>query len=239
MKSLNTLCPWSRRTVCADSLTQYRGHTVGFCNPGCRDKFDRATRQFEQAMVERGRHGPFKAGLLRAAHYNRWFNRRLYRVVDKLPKDIFYRDLGAFFTSIHGTLNHILVWDITWLQRFASSRNDFASLNPALAMPKATSHDQILYHKRTELHDARRQMDEVILAFVTELAEEDHAKTLQYTVASGEVFRKNFGGMLQHLFNHQTHHRGQITALLYQQGVDPGTTDLLATLVEIDKEDMI
>ena len=51
-KAINNICPWSGKPVSQDSLTEYRGHTVGFCNPGCRDKFDAATRHFDRALSE-------------------------------------------------------------------------------------------------------------------------------------------------------------------------------------------
>ena len=51
--AVNDICPWSGKPVSADSLTLYRGHVVGFCNPGCRDKFDAATRMFDAAIADR------------------------------------------------------------------------------------------------------------------------------------------------------------------------------------------
>ena len=47
---VNTVCPWSGKPVSGDSLTLYRGKVVGFCNTGCRDKFESATRVFDQAI---------------------------------------------------------------------------------------------------------------------------------------------------------------------------------------------
>jgi len=237
MQTVNSHCPWSGDTVQADSLTSYKGHTVGFCNPGCRDKFDKATNYFDAAIYDKGDESAFNANLIRLAVYNRTFNRQLFETVRSIPESLYRKDLGAFFGSIHGTLNHILVWDITWLQRFALHGDGFDSLATVLNWAQPTAHDEIVCDDLQSLWSKRIEMDAIIEAFVQETSEPDYASTFRYVISTGEEFHRNFGGMLQHLFNHQTHHRGQVTTLLTQNGYDAGVTDLLATLPELTPQD--
>ena len=75
-------------------------------------------------------------------------------------------------------------------------------------------------------------MDSVITHFIKEAQEEDFAYNLTYTNTKGKTFKKQFGHLVQHLFNHQTHHRGQVSTLLNQQGIDIGSTDLLMLIPE-------
>lgn len=232
----NERCPWSGDAVSADSLTTYQGHTVGFCNPGCRDKFERATNSFEKSLAEAGKYGPFQDAQVRAARYNRVLNERLFGAIEGVDDEVYYRDLGAFFGSMHTTLNHIMVWDILWLQRFARHDERFTALAPIAALSAPTAHDQILHPERAALAQARVMIDKAIECFVLQLREDDHATVLSYAVASGEVMHKAFAGVLQHMFNHQTHHRGQISTLLWQSGVDLGVTDLLAILPDLSGE---
>ncbi len=233
--AVNTTCPWSGGPVSPDSLTTYQGRVVGFCNPGCRDKFDSAVSHLDQALSKAHAHAPMKAGFVRLTHYNRWMNENLFRTAAQLSDSAYRQDLNASFKSIHGTLNHILVWDTTWLQRFAEHTVSYASLVPVSTLARPVSHDQILYDDLDALCDARKQMDDWITAFILETEEHQYSGTFSYTISTGQRYNKNFGGMLQHLFNHQTHHRGQITTLMLQSGVDPGVTDLLATLPDLDQ----
>jgi len=231
IKIINTTCPCSGKPVTSSALTTYRGHVVGFCNPACRDKFNKARDHFDHAIPD-SYHTLLRTGFTRLARYNRWMNKNLFTAVENLTEEEFNRDVGAFFRSILVTLNHILVWDTTWLQRFARHNISYSSLAPVLMHDTPTANDEKLHSDLKPLMQAREAMDELIIEFIIETKEADYASTFTFQRVSGEVFHKNFGAMIQHLFNHQTHHRGQVTTMLFQMGVDPGVTDLLATLAE-------
>ncbi|MEL6693809.1 MAG: DinB family protein [Pseudomonadota bacterium] len=239
MEAVNLNCPWSGDAVQPDALTTYKGHTVGFCNPGCRDKFDKAKNSFDVAIDDKVDESAFKTSLIRLAAYNRSFNHQLFEAVWSIPDALYRRNLGAFFGSIHGTLNHILVWDITWLQRFALHRDGFVSLAPVMKWVRPTAHNETVCDDLESLRSKRIEMDAMIEAFIQETSEADYTSKFRYVISTGKAFHRNFGGMLQHLFNHQTHHRGQVTTLLAQNGCDPGVTDLLATLPELTPQDGI
>lgn len=161
------------------------------------------------------------------AAYNRWINEKLYASVATLNKEEIARDRGAFFGSILGTLNHILVADTIWLQRFAEHPQGFTSLAAIRNVRKPNSLAEIRYADIAALAAARASMDQMILAFSHELTDDILGSALAYANTKGEHFHRQLGHLVQHFFNHQTHHRGQVSVLLNQIGIDIGVTDLL------------
>ena len=139
-------------------------------------------------------------------------------------------DMGAFFGSISGTLNHILVGDLMWLRRFANHPANFPALVDLVSMPSPVSLDQVLYPDFSEFWLARANVDRIILGFCAELEDADFQHCLKYNNSKGLPFEKPFGLLLLHFFNHQTHHRGQVSTLLAQLDVDVGVTDLLVNI---------
>lgn len=163
------------------------------------------------------------------ARYNRWFNERLYDACAKLDDAARKLDRGAFFGSIHGTLNHLMVADKLWLRRFAAQPGGFRALgDEILAMPAFTGLDQQIFDSFDELRAHRVVMDAALEALVAELTPGFVAAPMTYQTTKGQPFTQPAWQVLSHVFNHQTHHRGQVTTLLMQAGVDPGPTDLLA-----------
>ncbi len=142
------------------------------------------------------------------AAYNRQLNRQFYAACAQLDEANLRQDRGAFFKSIFGTLNHLLLVDRLWLGGFTGQPVSFASL------------DEELYDNFKELRTEREHTDADI---------QDWVKTLT-TDALKAPFSENLRFPLwltvTHFFNHQTHHRGQLSALLSQCGADYGTTDL-------------
>ncbi len=171
-----------------------------------------------------------KANFELLATYNQWMNASLYKSAATLSADELALDRGAFFASILGTLNHILVGDTLWFKRFAEHPYHFKSLEVLQDFAKPDSLADIIHSDFEELTRARFAMDRTICAFSRELSDELPATRLAYRNSKGESLTKNFGNLLQHLFNHQTHHRGQASTLLFQAGVDIGITDLLVCI---------
>jgi len=157
-------------------------------------------------------------------------NQKLFQCATQLNADEITKDLGAFFGSIIGTFNHMIVADIIWLRRFAKHPANFDSLQAILGMEQPPSLDKILSPNLNELKTKREKLDEIILAFSEELTEDNLNTHFDYQNMKGDKFHDRLGYPLQHFFNHQTHHRGQITTLFNQLGVDVGVTDLLVTL---------
>jgi uncharacterized damage-inducible protein DinB len=176
---------------------------------------------------------PLSHQLRTLAAYNAWMNQSLYAAAAKLTAQELLADHGAFFKSIIGTLNHIVVGDTIWLKRFAQHPAKFAALQRLEAIPQPTSLDQILFTDLNPLRERRERLDAIITDWTAALTDSELEQPLHYTNSKGVVFTKPFGLLALHLFNHQTHHRGQATTLLFQAGVDVGVTDLLALIPNV------
>jgi uncharacterized damage-inducible protein DinB len=161
------------------------------------------------------------------ARYNRWMNDKLYALAATLSDEARKRDSGAFFKSIHGTFNHLLLADRVWLARFTGAAAPDGFMGPG----GIRSLDQELYIDFEELRRERALTDDELSAWVSGLTSERLAAPLVYK-RRGQKIESPLWWVVAHVFNHQTHHRGQITTLLTQQGHDPGSTDLFAMLHE-------
>jgi len=136
-------------------------------------------------------------------HYNAWANARLYDAAAQLSEAQYLADRGAFFKSVHGTLNHLLATDRIWMQRFTGTGDPPSRL------------DAILFETFDQLRPAREAWDRRIVDFVDGLDEVRLAGTIKYRrISSPEEFEQPLAPALAHWFNHQTHHRGQVHALL-------------------------
>lgn len=164
------------------------------------------------------------------ADYNGWMNERMYDAAATLDAETLVADKGAFFGSIHGTLNHIAVADTIWLHRFNQHEASFITLEALSEFPRPTSLTQPLASDLEGLRGYRQQLDALIVSWVSELTPEQLSGNITYANMAGVKSTRDFGALLQHFFNHQTHHRGQVSTLLFQVGVDVGVTDLLAVL---------
>lgn len=171
------------------------------------------------------------------AEYNALMNQRICDSISTISNDILWQDQKAFFGSILGTLNHLMVGDLIWLNRFnqhPSYPKGFKSLIPLKDLPLPTMLTQVLYEDKESFSSNRKNIDQIIIQFVKELNESDYLSALTYKNTEGESFSKPFSMLLQHLFNHQTHHRGQVSALLTQMNIDVGETDLLMLIPNTD-----
>ncbi len=162
--------------------------------------------------------------------YNQWMNARLYEAANKLPFEVIREDKKAFFGSILGTLNHIMVGDILWLKRFATHSSSQQALDLVRQLDTPTALTQILYEDFFLLAEMRTKLDSAIVAWTDELTEQDLETDLTYANTKGVVSMRAFGSLILHFFNHQTHHRGQVTTLLHQEDIDVGVTDLLTLI---------
>jgi len=153
-------------------------------------------------------------------------NEKLYVAAATLSQQALIADRGAFFGSILGILNHIVAGDTIWLRRFVAHPSSLSSLKVMEGIPAPTGLADRYSDDLQVLLKHRRRLDAIIDALATELSDSDLEAPLLYENSRGE-FRKSFGSLLLHLFNHQTHHRGQASTLLSQSGVDIGVTDLV------------
>lgn len=150
----------------------------------------------------------------RFAAYNEWANTRLYDAVELLSDEEYFASRPAFFGSMHGVLNHILVGDTIWTSRMHGT-------SPSIAL------DAEMYPDRDTLRTARQKMDTEIIAYMAERTEVDLAGDVRFKTTSGDPQSMELAVLLAHFFNHQTHHRGQAHGMLSQTDVAPPPLDLL------------
>jgi uncharacterized damage-inducible protein DinB len=167
------------------------------------------------------------ANLILLASYNTWMNTKVYEAAAQLPSEALNADRGAFFGSIMGTLNHLVAGDTIWLKRFAALFENDRLLDPVRALAAPTGLSAMFSTELAPLSAHRAMLDAVIEAWVARLSGGDLEASLAYRNTRGELNDRPLGSVLVHFFNHQTHHRGQVSTLLSQAGVDIGVTDLL------------
>ncbi len=149
------------------------------------------------------------------ALYNITMNARVYDVAAQIPDAERKRDMGAYFKSVHGTLNHLLYGDWGWMNRLAGTSYEMPPIGTEL------------FDDFDALRNARVETDDALSAWVAELDGAWLAGSTTWASTLDKVDRTQPNWfLLTHLFNHQTHHRGQLTTLLTQLGHDVGITDL-------------
>jgi uncharacterized damage-inducible protein DinB len=157
-----------------------------------------------------------KTHFMMMANYNKWANARLFREAGTLQNALYRKEVGAYFKSLHGTLNHLLVADRIWMRRLTGTGEHPETLNA------------ILFEDLASLHAARVEEDNRIIAFVQSLDEPAFEETWHYRTLGGTPQMRRRRELLAHLFNHETHHRGQAHAILTVLGVaEPEPLDLL------------
>lgn len=158
-----------------------------------------------------------KAQFEQLAAYNLWANARLYAAALALTDADYRRDTGVFFKSMLGTLNHLLVTDRNWMWRLTGQGLQY------------DRGDIIVVEDRQKLAAARADEDDRIVRYVASLDEAALAGLHSYSTTKGKPFQQRRADILAHLFNHQTHHRGQAHAILsIVTGREPPPLDLLA-----------
>ncbi len=151
------------------------------------------------------------------AAYNAWMNDKVYDLAATLSDAQRKQDRGAFFRSVLGTLNHLLFGDLAWLGRFKDGA------------PRVARTDEILHEDFAALRSARADLDREIQDWAAAVDPDWLAAPFRYrSLITGQEGERPAWLLVSHMFNHQTHHRGQLTTLLTQFGLDIGVTDLAA-----------
>jgi uncharacterized damage-inducible protein DinB len=154
------------------------------------------------------------------ARYNRWQNRSVYGAAARLTEAQRRENRGAFFGSVHGTLCHLVFGDRAWMWRFTGDE----TLKPDI---KSTADTATFIADWATLQTEREQLDGRILAWASALTPADLARDLTYvSVAANRQSTKPMALLVTHMFNHQTHHRGQVHTLLTGFGLSLDDTDL-------------
>ncbi len=155
------------------------------------------------------------------ARFNAWANARLFGCVAQLSEAAYKENRKAFFGSIHNTLNHVLVGDRLWCGRIEGTDHGITAL------------DQILFDDFDTLRAARVDHDKHFIDLVDSAAKDGLDRVVSYMSVDGpEHLEARVGHIFMTLLNHQTHHRGQVHAMLTQQDIDPPALDVIFFLIE-------
>jgi len=170
----------------------------------------------------------FKAHFVLMANYNTRMNQQVYQAAAKLPEDQLRQNMNAFFGSVLGTLNHIMIGDLLWLRRFQNHPSNFLELARIEDFPEFAGLDNVICEDFSALYQNRKNLDDIITTWINkDITAPDFSHFIEYTDTKGIKYKRNFAELLFHFFNHQTHHRGQLSTLLNQLGHDIGITDFL------------
>lgn len=155
------------------------------------------------------------------ARYNVWATERLSSAVAAMTEADYHRDVGLFFKSVHGTLNHLLVGEhLLWFRRFDEGVSPMVALDAQIQPGRA--------EVTKALQEGALRWEGLIQSWPPERWE----GVLHYTTTRGVPASLPFASTLAHVFNHATHHRGQITAALTHMGYDCPVLDLAYWLLE-------
>lgn len=162
-----------------------------------------------------------KAHFTSMAEYNLWANARVFRMAAALTDEQYRRDVGVYFKSVHSTLNHILIADLIWMHRLTGSGR----------LP--TRLDESIHDDLGALTGERRRQDERIRDYIAGLPDAQFEESFEFRTLKGTSKSLLRRETLAHLFNHQTHHRGQVHSALTLLGVaEPESLDIAAMLFE-------
>ncbi|MEP3054193.1 DinB family protein [Ascidiaceihabitans sp.] len=152
------------------------------------------------------------------SRYNAWQNSQLSSTLDAMTTDELMLDRGAFFGSILGTLNHLMWGDMLWMNRF----------DPALPAPFGGVDDSKTLHPTLAAWSAERfRLDGRLTLWASKLKSVDlHGDLTMFSRVLGQEVSKSMGECVVHFFNHQTHHRGQVHAMLTAAGYNAPVSDL-------------
>jgi uncharacterized damage-inducible protein DinB len=158
----------------------------------------------------------YKDAAVLFAAYNKSVNKTMDGIIKTLSPAEWDRDLGGYFKSVRGTCSHLYICDFNWLRRFKNYR-DFSSLK-APFFDKPYSFSELLFEDQNEYLAKRPELDDMIIAFVSELSDSDMEGLLRYTDSEGKPHECVLGRGVLHFLNHETHHRGVISLYLEMLG---------------------
>lgn len=160
------------------------------------------------------------------ALYNQRMNKQLLNVCSTLTYEQLHQNTNSFFPTIMAHWNHILFGDLIMLQRLVA--NELVSVEPTVLdqLPVSKLVSDTFASNLDELYELRELVDSIYIEITNQFSAGSCNQVVRYTTTKGQVIDRTVGEFFQHIFNHQTHHRGQLSCLLSQLGLDYGCTDL-------------
>jgi len=161
------------------------------------------------------------------AEYNKQTNQEVLGILEGLPQQQLSQDLGSYYSSILGLMNHILVTDATWIRRFGNNLPELNGLTPHLPTFELKTWKDIIWNSLSLLKPVRTSVDEVIVQAFQRVSEDKYNLKIKYQDYKGQEQQKIAWYAFLHFFNHQTHHRGQVAVLLDQLSVENDFSNLI------------
>jgi len=160
------------------------------------------------------------------AKYNAHANAEMNKILSTLSPEEWTKERGGYFPTFQTLLGHVYTADVHWLVRFTAHRPFAAVKGAPFDFPPSWSEPP--FGGFAEYQSLRARLDSSLIAFAGEVTEADMVADLAYRNSKGDPFTKNFGGLVFHVFNHQTHHRGMVALYLDQMGVKNDFSNLNA-----------
>ena len=157
--------------------------------------------------------------------YNEITNHKMNEIIEKLKDEQWDYKFNGFFNSIKILCNHIYICDFNWLKRFSKLRNFY--FNRKGLFDKDIKFSELAFENIGTYKNKRIELDSEINEFVNEVTSEDLPKQLKYIDSHGREYIRNFGGLIIHMFNHETHHRGMISIYLEELGIANDYSNLM------------
>jgi len=159
------------------------------------------------------------------ADYNKITNKQMNELIDALSDEQWNRKFGGYFSSIRSLCNHLYICDFNWLKRFSLLRN-FEYIKEDFFKKGYTSGTHA-FENKNEYIQMRKELDEYIERFAEEVRTEDLDKYLKYKDSHEDEHNQEFGLVILHVFNHQTHHRGMISIYLEEMKVENDYSNIM------------
>jgi len=165
------------------------------------------------------------------AKYNESVNQSIMELLKPLKKEQVMMETKAYYPSIFATLLHNLIADLNWLRRYRDALKENKALNNGKLLSFEEKSLRLEFESdHTKFFPYRKQVDELMIQFVNELDESKMHLVIKYKNYKGEEIEKELWKTLLHLFNHQTHHRGQVSVLLDLIGIDHDYSSLVSRI---------
>jgi uncharacterized damage-inducible protein DinB len=150
------------------------------------------------------------------ANYNKMANELMNDIIKNIAEEEWDKTFSAYYKSVHELCSHIYISDFNWLKRF-KFLHKFESLNKKIFL-EDYNFTETIFSSINEYISMRIELDDIIIEFINEITEKDLVMILKYKNSKGIDFEKRVDGLLIHLFNHETHHRGMISLYLEMLG---------------------
>ena len=166
------------------------------------------------------------------AEYNKTANSQLYEILHKCDSGLTAKQTGSYFETILGLLNHILISDLRWLAGFRDSNLKIPGLKSPVLDFVDPGWGENLYSRLEDLEKHREKSDSLFVDFVSETPEEIFAGSIEIARPDrSQSMSFPFGKIVMHVFNHQTHHRGAISHILDQNGIENDFSNVMQLLI--------